>query len=200
MNQSSQSPAYKKVSAREKYAFGIGAIGKDAICNMVGSFLMLYFTDTLFLAPAFVGILFFAARIWDAFNDPMMGMIVDNTRSRFGKFRIWLIIGTLVNAVVFVLLFHTFNLQGTSLYIYVTVMYILYGMTYTIMDVPYWSWLPNLTNDPHERKPFPSSPGSLPPWQDSASPPSACLPLTGSTSGQGWTICTQSTVSRCLPS
>ncbi len=152
MNQSSQSPAYKKVSAREKYAFGIGAIGKDAICNMVGSFLMLYFTDTLFLAPAFVGILFFVARIWDAFNDPMMGMIVDNTRSRFGKFRIWLIIGTLVNAVVFVLLFHTFNLQGTSLYIYVTVMYILYGMTYTIMDVPYWSWLPNLTNDPHERE------------------------------------------------
>ncbi len=152
MNQSSQTPVYKKVSAREKYAFGIGAIGKDAICNMVGSFLMLYFTDTLFLAPAFVGILFFVARIWDAVNDPMMGMIVDNTRSRFGKFRIWLVIGTLVNAVVFVLLFHTFNLQGTSLYIYVTVMYILYGMTYTIMDVPYWSWLPNLTNDPHERE------------------------------------------------
>lgn len=152
MSQSSKSPSYKKVSAREKYAFGIGAIGKDAICNMVGSFLMLYFTDTLFLAPAFVGILFFVARIWDAINDPMMGMIVDNTRSRFGKFRIWLVIGTLVNAVVFILLFHTFNLQGTSLYIYVTVMYILYGMTYTIMDVPYWSWLPNLTNDPHERE------------------------------------------------
>lgn len=152
MNQTTNKPVYKKVSAREKYAFGIGAIGKDAICNMVGSFLMLYFTDTLFLAPAFVGLLFFAARIWDAFNDPMMGMIVDNTRSRFGKFRIWLVIGTLINAVVFVLLFHTFNLQGTSLYIYITVMYILYGMTYTIMDVPYWSWLPNLTNDPHERE------------------------------------------------
>lgn len=152
MNQSSQNPVYKKVSVREKYAFGIGAIGKDAICNMVGSFLMLYFTDTLFLAPAFVGILFFVARIWDAINDPMMGMIVDNTRSRFGKFRIWLVIGTLINAIVFVLLFHTFNLQGTSLYIYVTVMYILYGMTYTIMDVPYWAWLPNLTNDPRERE------------------------------------------------
>ena len=75
-----------------------------------------------------------------------------NTRTRFGKFRIWLIIGTLVNAIVFVLLFHSFNLQGTSLYIYVSVMYILYGMTYTVMDVPYWSWLPNLTNDPHERE------------------------------------------------
>ena len=82
----------------------------------------------------------------------MMGMIVDNTHTRFGKFRIWIVIGTLVNSVVFVLLFHSFNLSGTALYVYVSVMYILYGMTYTIMDVPYWSWLPNLTNDPHERE------------------------------------------------
>ncbi|MDE6204267.1 MAG: melibiose:sodium transporter MelB, partial [Lachnospiraceae bacterium] len=145
-------PRYKHVSAREKYCFGIGAIGKDAIVNLVGAFLMLYFTDTLYLAPAFVGILFFVARIWDAVNDPMMGMIVDNTRSRYGKFRIWLVIGTLANSVVFVLLFHSFHLKGTALYIYVSVMYILYGMTYTIMDVPYWSWLPNLTNDPRERE------------------------------------------------
>lgn len=145
-------PTYKHVSAREKYCFGIGAIGKDAIVNLVGAFLMLYFTDTLYLAPAFVGVLFFVARIWDAVNDPVMGMIVDNTKSRYGKFRIWLIVGTLLNSVVFILLFHSFNLKGTTLYIYVSVMYILYGMTYTIMDVPYWSWLPNLTNDPRERE------------------------------------------------
>ena len=147
-----KNPQYKYASTREKLCFGIGAIGKDAICNLVGAFLMLYFTDTLYLAPAFVGVLFFVARIWDAINDPMMGMIVDNTHTRFGKFRIWLVIGTLVNSVVFVLLFHSFNLSGTALYVYVSVMYILYGMTYTIMDVPYWSWLPNLTNDPHERE------------------------------------------------
>ena len=79
---------------------------------------MLYFTDTLYLAPAFVGVLFFVARIWDAINDPMMGMIVDNTHTRFGKFRIWLVIGTLVNSVVFVLLFHSFHLSGTALYVY----------------------------------------------------------------------------------
>ena len=78
-----------KLPARQKYCFGIGAIGKDAICNLVGAFLMLYFTDTLGLNPAFVGVLFAVARIWDAINDPMMGMICDNTRTRFGKFRIW---------------------------------------------------------------------------------------------------------------
>lgn len=113
---------------------------------------MLYLTDTLYLAPAFVGILFLVARIWDAVNDPFMGMIVDNTRTRHGKFRIWLIVGTLLNSVVFVLLFTSCGLEGTALYAYVSIMYILYGMTYIIMDVPYWSWLPNLTNDPHERE------------------------------------------------
>lgn len=143
-----------RLPARQKYSFGIGAIGKDAICNLVGAFLMLYFTDTLGLNPAFVGVLFAVARIWDAVNDPMMGMICDNTRTRFGKFRIWLTIGTLVNSVFFILLFTTLGIEkgSTTMYIYVSVMYILYGMTYTIMDVPYWSWLPNLSSNPHERE------------------------------------------------
>ena len=88
---------------KEKWCFGIGAIGKDAIVNLVGAFLMLYFTDTLGIASSFVGVLFFVARMWDAVNDPVMGMIVDNTRTRYGKFRIWLVVGTLLNAVVFVL-------------------------------------------------------------------------------------------------
>lgn len=144
--------SYHHATKREQFCFGIGAIGKDAVCNLVGAFLMLYFTDTLYLAPAFVGVLFFVARIWDAVNDPMMGMVVDNTRTRFGKFRIWLVVGTLLNAVAFVLLFHSFHLTGTKLYVYISVMYILYGMTYTIMDVPYWSWLPNLARDPKERE------------------------------------------------
>ena len=143
----------KRLPASQKYAFGIGAIGKDAICNLVGAFLMLYMTDTLGLSATFAGVLLGVARIWDAVNDPMMGMIVDNTHTRYGKFRIWLIIGTLVNSVFFILLFTTCGItdKGT-LMIYVSVMYILYGMTYTIMDVPYWSWLPNLSSDPRERE------------------------------------------------
>lgn len=141
-----------KLSAKEKFSFGFGALGKDAICCFVGNFLMFYYTDVLFLAPAFVGTLFFVARIWDAINDPMMGMIVDNTHNKFGKFRTWLLVGTLLNAVVFVAMFNTFGLEGKALYAYVAIAYILYGMTYTVMDVPYWSWLPNLASDPHERE------------------------------------------------
>ena len=106
----------RRLPASQKYAFGIGAIGKDAICNLVGAFLMLYMTDTLGLSAAFAGVLLGAARIWDAINDPMMGMIVDNTHTRYGKFRIWLIIGTLVNSVFFILLFTTCGItdKGTA--------------------------------------------------------------------------------------
>ena len=113
---------------------------------------MLYFTDTLYLAPAFVGVLFFVARIWDAINDPMMGMIVDNTRSRFGKFRPWIFIGTILNSVVLFLLFRKPDLEGTSLYLYYSVMYILWGMTYTIMDIPYWSMIPTLATTKEDRE------------------------------------------------
>ena len=142
----------EKLSVKAKYSFGVGAIGKDAVVNLVGIYLMFYITDVLGLSPAFVGTLFFIARIWYATNDPVMGMIVDNTHSRFGKFRPWIVIGTLVNSVIFVLLFTNFGLSTTELYVYISIAYLLYGMTYTIMDIPYWSWLPSLTIDQQERE------------------------------------------------
>ena len=141
-----------KVPGRVKYTFAFGALGKDLIYGMMATFAMIYFTDVLKVSPGFVGIVFFVAKLWDAFNDLFMGMSVDNTRSRFGKFVPWLVIGTLVNSVVFVVLFTDFKLTGTSLCIFVAVIYVLWGMTYTIMDIPYWSVIPNLTSDPQERE------------------------------------------------
>ena len=88
------------LTKKEKFSFGFGVLGKDAIYCSVGNFLMFYFTDVLFLTPAFVGTLFFVARILDEINDPMMGLVVDNAHNRFGKFRTWLLVGTLLNAVV----------------------------------------------------------------------------------------------------
>ncbi|UXR37940.1 melibiose:sodium transporter MelB [Staphylococcus simulans] len=142
----------KQVSTKEKYSFGFGAFGKDLVVGFVGMYLMFYFTDVLGISAAFVGTLFFIARIWDAINDPIMGMIIDNTRTKWGKFRPWILIGTLANSVFFILLFTDFDLSKSSLYIYVSIIYVIWGMTYTMMDVPYWSWLPNLTNDPVERE------------------------------------------------
>lgn len=141
-----------KLGFREKYSYGIGALGKDLVYAIVATYLMFYFTDVIGLNPGFCGTLFLVARLWDAVNDPMMGMMVDNTRSKWGKFRPWIFIGTVINAVVLVFLFKKPDLQGVGLYAYYSVLYILWGMTYTIMDIPFWSMIPALTSDKKERE------------------------------------------------
>lgn len=141
----------KKLSWLSKICFGIGAFGKDAVYAIVGTYLMMYLTDYRSVAPAFVAVLFMVARIWDAFNDPFMGMVVDNTRTKWGKFRPWILIGTILNAIVLVLLFLDNGIEGKGYLVWCSIFYILWGMTYTIMDIPYWSMVPALTDDEDER-------------------------------------------------
>lgn len=81
----------------------------------------------------------------------MMGTIVDNTRTKFGKYRPWILIGAFSNAVVLTLLFTSFGMSGTKLYIYIAAMYILWGMTNTMADIPYWSMIPSFTSEAKER-------------------------------------------------
>src|SRR5699024_5332585 len=138
----------KQVTRVQKYSFGIGAFGKDLIVNLIGIYLMFYLTDVLGVSAAFVGTLYFVARIWYELNDSVMGFIVDNTRTIMGKFRSWILIGIFIISVATLILFTYFLLHGTALYAFVAVMYILWGMTYTIMNGLYCSWLPNLTNNP----------------------------------------------------
>lgn len=140
-----------KLTTSRKLAFGVGGLGKDLCYAIISYFLMIYLTDTVGLTPLFVGNLFLVARVWDAFNDPMMGFIVDNTRTKWGKFRPWILIGTVLNVVILILLFRRPDMTGLPLYAYYSVMYILWGMTYTVMDIPYWSMLPSLSSTKEER-------------------------------------------------
>lgn len=140
------------ITLRTKTAYGIGALGKDFAVSIIYVYLMFYYTDVVGLPAAFVGTLFLFARIIDAVTDPMMGMIVDNTRSRFGKFRPWILIGTLVNSTFLILVFSTHMFEGAWLYVYAIVTYILWGVTYTVMDIPYWSMFPALSSDRAERE------------------------------------------------
>ena len=80
-----------------------------------------------------------------------MGTVVDNTRTKFGKYRPWILIGALCNAVVLFLLFTSFGMSGLPLYIYIGIMYVAWGMTNTMADIPYWSMVPSFTSEEKER-------------------------------------------------
>ncbi len=140
-----------RLSFTEKASYGVGALGKDMACGIVNTFLMFYFTDVVGLAPAFLGVLFMVARIWDAVNDPMAGWLIDNTRTRIGKFRPWILAGTLSNTVVLIVLFSNPGVRGAGQYVFYSVVYILWGMTYTLEDISYWSMIPALADDEGER-------------------------------------------------
>lgn len=131
--------------------YGIGAIGLDLSYGMFYSYLSYYLSSVLGLQEGFLLLITPLARIWDGINDPMMGTIVDNTRTKHGKYRPWILIGAMCNAVVLFLLFTSFGMSGLPLYIYIAVMYILWGMTNTMADIPYWSMIPSFTSEEKER-------------------------------------------------
>lgn len=140
-----------KTTWREKIGYGVGAIGLDLSYGLFYSYLSYYLSSVLGLKEAFLLVLTPLARIWDGINDPIMGTIVDSTRTKMGKYRPWIVIGTASNAIVLSLLFTSFGMSGTKLYIYIGFMYVLWGMTNTMADIPYWSMVPSFTNDPKDR-------------------------------------------------
>lgn len=145
--------AKKKLSGAEKFAYGIGAVGKDMVYMLSASYILYYYKYICGVSAVAMGIILFAARVFDAFNDPVMGVLVAKTRTRFGKFRPWLLIGTLSNAVILFLMFSAPPaLNGGGLVAYAAVTYILWGVTYTMMDIPYWSMVPAFTESGKERE------------------------------------------------
>lgn len=142
-----------RLSAKEKISYGLGAVGKDMVYMLSASYILYYYQDILGVSAIAMGIILMAARIFDAFNDPVMGVIVAKTRTKWGKFRPWLLTGTLLNAVVLYFMFAAPPaLSGSGLIAYAAASYILWGVTYTMMDIPFWSMIPAFTEGGKERE------------------------------------------------
>lgn len=142
-----------KLTAKEKASYGLGAVGKDMVYMLSVSYILYYYQDILGVKALAMGVILMAARVFDAFNDPIMGILVAKTRTRWGKFRPWLFVGTLLNAVILVLLFAAPPaLSGNGLIAYAAITYVLWGVTYTMMDIPFWSMIPAFTEGGKERE------------------------------------------------
>lgn len=142
-----------KLTFREKTSYGLGAVGKDMVYMLSASYILYYYQDILGVSAVAMGIILMAARVFDAFNDPVMGVLVAKTRTRWGKFRPWLLIGTILNAVVLFIMFSAPPaLNGKGLVAYAAITYIVWGVTYTMMDIPYWSMIPAFTEGGKERE------------------------------------------------
>lgn len=141
-----------ELTLKQKAAFGIGAVGKDMVYALSASYVMYYYQDVLGLSASFVGLILMIARFFDALNDPFMGVVVAKTRSRWGRFRPWIFSGTLLNAVVLYALFAAPVMSQAAMMVYFSIVYILWGVTYTMMDIPYWSMIPAVTQTPKDRE------------------------------------------------
>ena len=137
-----------KLTSKQKAAFGIGAVGKDMVYALSSSYIMYYYQDIIGLSASFVGLILMIARVFDAVNDPFMGILVAKTRTKWGRFRPWLVSGTVLNALVLYAMFTAPDLKGGALMAFFSVIYILWGVTYTMMDIPYWSMIPAITSTP----------------------------------------------------
>lgn len=142
----------KYISKKEKASYGFAAVGSYMVAGITQSYLMYFFTDILIIPSAFVMMLMIVARVWDALNDPMMGVIVDRTSTKYGKMRPYVLIGSFLMLVTTIVLFMPLTGAPTMFkMIFAAVSYIIFGMAYTLTDVPAMGLMSVATPNSDER-------------------------------------------------
>lgn len=132
-------------------SYGLGDLASNLCWTMVTTYLLFYYTDVVKLNLTSIGLLFVIARLWDAINDPIMGYIADRTHTRWGRFRPYLLFGPIALSISLFLCFSVPDLsEGLKLtYAYIT--YILLGMSYTLVNMPYGAMAASMTQNADER-------------------------------------------------
>ena len=147
-----------KIKKKNLLFYPLGTIGRDMVYNMFTSFIYLYVLYTKELTNSqivAITTIMVAARIFDAFNDPIMDNIIERTRTRFGKFKPWLLIGVCSTSVVLYLAFNS-KLTGWPFVVFFGVIYFMYSITYTMNDISYWGMVPALSRTGDSRNQFTS--------------------------------------------
>ena len=148
----------KRITRRNLILFPLGTVGRDMMYTLVTSYLYSFVLFTRQLTPAqlsaIAGIMV-AARVFDALNDPVMGNIIERTRSKWGKFKPWLAIGIVTTSLVIYAAFNT-RLQGWNFVWFFGLIYFLYSITYTMHDISFWGMVPALSSDANTRNQFTS--------------------------------------------
>ena len=136
---------------KEKLGYGLGDFGSNVVWSMTITFQLYFYTDVFGISAAAAGTLLLITRVFDALNDPVMGMITERVTTRWGKFRPYLLFGTPVLGILLVLTFTTpkFGYDGKLLYAYVT--YISLSVLYTIVNLPYGALASAMTQNPDDR-------------------------------------------------
>ena len=144
------------VTFREKIGYGFGDMASSMFWKIFGMYLLFFYTKVFGITPAAAGTMFLVTRIWDSLNDPIMGLLADRTRSRWGRYRPYLLWGAFPFAAVGVLTFWTpdFGMTGKLAWAYIT--YTAMMMVYTMVNVPYASLLGVMTPDTKIRNTFSS--------------------------------------------
>jgi GPH family glycoside/pentoside/hexuronide:cation symporter len=143
--------ASEKLSFGTKLAYGSGDLGVAISASLRAFFLLFFFTDVARLDPAWAGAIVLINRIWDAFNDPLIGWLSDRTVTRWGRRRPWILAGALPFGLTFFLLWVVPPFGDTGKFIYYVIVTLLLDTAFTIVNVPYTALTPELTRDYDER-------------------------------------------------
>ena len=148
----------EKTIKKNLLMFPLGTVGRDMVYQLFTNYLLTFILFTRQLDSKMLGAItaiMVGARIFDALNDPIMGNIIDRTRTRWGKFKPWLVIGIVTTSVVVYAVFNT-KLTGWKFIWFFGLMYFCYSITYTMHDISYWGMVPSLGTDSHIRDKFTS--------------------------------------------
>lgn len=143
-----------KVPLAEKTVFASGLLGQNMLYSFMSMYILFFYTDLLGIPATSASIILVSASIFDACLDPVMGMITDKTRSRWGKFRPYLLFAPFLIAAATVVCFWDFGGSSATTLVIAAVSYLLWGMLYTVCDTPLWALSSVISKDPGERTLF----------------------------------------------